>query len=552
MYCLMRFKVYNFVEDQVKAFEWGLKCLSSLITNNLSELNVSNLSEELLSTGTSSKSLNEFSINQLSIYLENWKVQLKNVISSSQNATSSHSERSILSQEMESPSNTAADILSNGISLLNRLYESYGDLCLKNLQDKEAIASFLMMDPPNAAKAIKAARGGSDWRLAMIISQRFEMSLPPELKPIRLAGDLVLEYRGGLEMSQNTDFDDLDMPLSDDNVSSGVRLARAIEASNMSVDFCKDSDTAVSILLLSRCWLQAVYLALNMGRNDLLVEDIASSIRDAGRVVLDGLKARPMRYKVLVASVETLWRDSDARMREVSQFDPLLAAEIIEHSREFEDVDNRSEYSALSNYSRASNISVQSGTSAVSILSNLTASSSISEASVSSSFSIEGLDHSLLSRGSKTSNRGGKLRRKEAYVEKRERKQERKRGGKSGKDFSGVKAETENCMELWRFAQIGTISKYIQDLSDALLILGTRIDLNLIKSIQKAMDEYVDVLSENISIIAPSYPLPWLQKRQMEVLMHFQSKEGEKLPSWRQRVVDGHSIWRSTRRSNFE
>ena len=539
-YCFMRLKVYVFVDQPEKAIEWGIKCLSILIEDN--KVEIAEVYSEIQAVGKSSKSLNEFSIRHLTSHLETWRAQSKRLQSHA------HGEKA----GMEAQINTIAAIVSAGVAVLNQFHESYGDICLSNQQYKEAIASFLMMDPPNAEKSVKAARSANDWKQTLILAQRFGDVLPPELRSNRIAADLVLSFKGELELSQSTDFDDFDMPLKDDDLLAAMKYDKAIEASSVSVDFCNDSETAIEILLLSRCWLAAVYLALKVNRKDLLHEDIATAARESGKTLLTGLKNRISRHKALVSSVEAIWKDPEARLKAVSQVDPLLGGELSEQAYEPEETDNRSEYSAVSQLSRSSNYSFRSGTSAVSILSDLVVSSTVSEMSDTTKFSIEGLDHTLLSRGTNVSKAlPGKFRRKEAYTEKRERKQERKRGGKSGKDVAGLKAEADTCIELWRFAQIGAVSAYIQELSDALLVIGTQSDFVLIKSIQQAMDEYVEQIATNAPIAAPNYPLSWLQKRQMPVIQHFQENHNSKVQNWWQRVADGLSVWRSTRRSNL-
>ena len=179
----MRLKVYIFVGEPKKAIEWGLNCLSGIIEDNL--VGITTVYSEIQKVGTSSKSLNEFSIRQLTNHLEIWRALSKRLQSSPLQEKA----------KVEARVRTISQIVCEGVSALNHLHESYGDVCVSNQQYKEAIASFLMMDPPHAEKSVKAARSLNDWRLTLILAQRFGDALPSDLRPHRIAADLVLSFK---------------------------------------------------------------------------------------------------------------------------------------------------------------------------------------------------------------------------------------------------------------------------------------------------------------------------------------------------------------------
>lgn len=108
--------------------------------------------------------------------------------------------------------------------------------------------------------------------------------------------------------------------------------------------------------------------------------------------------------------LETLWKDPSERLKQVALADLDLQNLLDPQGDESADrgkegprgdwADTASEYSAFSAKSERSERSVGSGLSSASVLSTSSKSSSISAASKTSSFSIQGLDHTLLSRGS--------------------------------------------------------------------------------------------------------------------------------------------------------
>ena len=282
--------------------------------------------------------------------------------------------------------------------------------------------------------------------------------------------------------------------------------------------------------------------------------------------MISGLLARNKRIPRLVEELQELWTDVDERLRIVTESDIELRnmAENVDFSQANDDC--QSEFSAASQFSLVSAASARSGTSSVSVLSNLMNASVLSDASASnkSVFSIEGLDHSLLSRGKEDkyaqggvgkSSRSGR----KAYDEKRERKKERKRGRGLGRDPLGLITETDLCEELLGYANLSRVVRAVEELSDCLLLLGSPADVMTIISLQKTVDSSVEVLSSHTPNVAPAYPRAWLERKQMMPIFYFQeevvtgvAKESTGYDaSWWSRVADGIKLWRATRRISY-
>jgi hypothetical protein len=237
------------------------------------------------------------------------------------------------------------------------------------------------------------------------------------------------------------------------------------------------------------------------------------------------------------------------------------------HESEYPGDDNRSEFSAASNMSSASYLSAssaatsRSGASTVSVLSNLSLSSDSQRSGFSSlekakSFVIEGLDHTLLSRGSvedQPTHGKGKKPKKREFSEKQLKKRDRKQRG-SGPDVCGLKNECALCQELWALGHsLKSFALEAADLCEALVVIGghsklegmpsefldssllssTKVpastvhapfasDASLAMLLQKAVDEYALHFRNNSAPVGPSYTSVWLAKKHMHVMSRFQ------------------------------
>lgn len=156
------------------------------------------------------------------------------------------------------------------------------------------MAAYLSAQPPRAADAIKAARLLGDWQLALMIAGRYGVGgggceeKEGHLDARRVAFEIVSAFRESLEQGESGIFDDqgdtdlapLGFGAAEEGGGMEACRGKAIEAAQISVDYCGDSEAAVSILLLSAKWTAAVHMALRAGRKDLLTEEVKMHFRN--------------------------------------------------------------------------------------------------------------------------------------------------------------------------------------------------------------------------------------------------------------------------------
>ena len=243
---------------------------------------------------------------------------------------------------------------------------------------------------------------------------------------------------------------------------------------------------------------------------------------------------RSSRLPEIVSELGELWKNPVERMENVASTEADLQAELAEKDGDEakEDVnDTSSEFSAATKYSTSSLLSttssIRSGTSTVSILSDISdKTSATSQSTSSTAFSIEGLEHSLLSRG--TANYSGENRNANGKVYKRDRtprrqkRIERSKTKGNSKDVWGLRKEKELCLELWRYAQLKAIAKAVNDLCELLLTTNSMEDHLLAVELTTNMQKLVKLVQAQSAPIAPAYPKEWLVKRAMTVVSHYQ------------------------------
>ena len=126
-----------------------------------------------------------------------------------------------------------------------------------------------------------------------------------ELDPKRVAFEIVSAFRESLEQGESGIFDDIGNSNSNSNSNSNfsqvgfgggigggggglggggcevveVSSDKALEAAQISVEYCNDAEIAVSILLLSNKWMAATQIALRTNRRDLLLGEVSNLIR---------------------------------------------------------------------------------------------------------------------------------------------------------------------------------------------------------------------------------------------------------------------------------
>jgi hypothetical protein len=232
--------------------------------------------------------------------------------------------------------------------------------------------------------------------------------------------------------------------------------------------------------------------------------------------------------------------------------------------------------------------------SVLSIISDISVSSKEGNVADAKNFSIQGLDHTLLSRGTNLN----ELQPSNSKTKKEnKRKKKASRASKGVIDVYGLKRESELCDELCGYADIIKVCQECKDITNALLTLGrnqgnqliitglfeaTSIeskltqfmkdfsalnhedisDYNLAILLQLLVDEFVSSIKSNIPPVAPAYPYEWLRKRDMLSVTRFQ--ETIILPktmnmydvpyskNWWEKVANGIDEWKSCRRASLD
>jgi hypothetical protein len=453
--------------------------------------------------------------------------------------------------------------------LLRKLRGSFGAQCASEQLFNEAVSSYLAAEPPFIQEAIRAARQDGNWQLALTIAGQYWMrrtakngtdsgsSGADDEVPtaVHIAQEIVSAFRASLEQGESEDsFGGLGLGCGEP-IDGGMTADKAMEAAQISLDFCNDAEGAVAILVGSRHWTEAIKATIRSSRNDLLFEEIAPAIRGAAADLLAKIERRKKRHTELVTDLNLLWGNAEERLQKVGETEPTMLAEIERAANEElygpEDGhdDNKSEFSLASFRSGASNLSnisyisassaasAKSGTSTVSVLSNISLSQESTMSSKKSEmFSIEGLDHSLLSRGNSRTVK----KESDRHQRKKDKKRYKFRG--EGPDVCGLRREKALADEMWTMADFTGVARQARSLCDALLVLGGDMratvsgvggayealslnrDLQMACTLQATVDAYGLLMQSQVAPVAPAYPPQWLTKRQMSTIMRFQEK----------------------------
>ena len=480
------------------------------------------------------------------------------------------------------------------MDLLSRARLSHGAACMKRRQYGEAVVAYLTASPPRPAEAVDAARQDGDWQRALMIAGRYAAPAPggAGLDPRRVASEIVREYKESLEQAESGLFGAAEeADGGDDDGGGGLGLHcsagagagagagasavaggmptglgtgdKAVDAAQIAVDYCADPESAVTILVLAQRWSAAVQVALKTRRADLLREEIAPAARAAAHAALAALPARSARQLALVGELQTLWGDHAARLTQVAGTEPALLAEL--HGAVGGDPsrpdglgdadDGKSEYTAASRSTALSNLSgatsrsrasassaLSSASSSITVLSNTSLTSGRSSHRTTA-FAIEGLDHTLLSRGEARGPGGSDLQGRKEHPRKAKRRERKAaRGSDGGRDVWGLRREAAVCRELWGLANVAAAAKGVHDLCDALLLLpdppstGAGVgagagsstissdgdDALLAARLQRAADDHFAALKASPPPVAPMYPPHWMQKRLLTFVDKFQ------------------------------
>ena len=296
-------------------------------------------------------------------------------------------------------------------------------------------------------------------------------------------------------------------------------------------------------------------------RYDLAQSDVGPSIRTATKDLIKVLEKRCKTVVDYVQQLSTLWNNPAQRLQDVASTDNALMEELKGGNNSNEIDDHKSEYSALTAQTGASNISYassvshtssRSGASTVSVLSNLSMSSNKSMNSTASSFGIEGIAHTLLSRGS-VSAANATYDKNDNISRKKKRKEKTYHKGE-GKDVWDLKKETKMCNSLWLYANISKLTAMVIELIDILILLNEKGDYELATLLQCTMDKYCQAVQASPPPVAPLYPLEWLSRRLMLSVQYFQdrsnpeevtTKTGE---TYWEKSAQGIQVWLKARK----
>ena len=230
-------------------------------------------------------------------------------------------------------------------------------------------------------------------------------------------------------------------------------------------------------------------------------------------------KKRSNEHLALISELNVTWLDPANRLSLVASTEPALFAAL--NGEEFNQTDEtKSEFTSGSSFSQStyvSNMSIYSDSSQNSMMS---ASSSVSVMSINSNrsnysissnsnFSIEGLDHSLLSRGLANPTRKMDTEKSSQKKKKKGKSLREKRGeGRSeSKDVWGLRKEYLACESLMRFSNIESLVATVDDLCNSLLFISEKVNscklspsIILAAELQTELGNYIEKVSIYICI----------------------------------------------------
>jgi hypothetical protein len=411
----------------------------------------------------------------------------------------------------------------------------------------QAMSYYLSTSPVSIIDACMAARRVSDWPTLISLVTRYESMIAslkkPELAVKRVIADVIDEYEGTIEQG---DMYSMEVHTSttynkDESIlaPSHYHLAEIDKVSyivSLCVTYLQDVERAVTILLTTRRFSEAITIAMQQSRVDLIEDDIKSALMTESEVFIESMSSKGDKIIEIVNKLKERWQDPVKRLEEVKEKEPWVQRELEWMSQGYEGIfdstkdydgmgndvdDNKSDYSAitsrsdmsfvsqvsnislLSNSSDNSSVSRQSGSSTVSILSDMGSYSNGNNNDTvgkkGNEFAIAGLEHTLLSKGNGDGDMGnnrtsrakreGKKKDKYDYdkmVEKNggqplTKKQLRRlrRGENAGKDYRGHRdmlglgKEATLCAELMNIAQsLESMCTICSDLCHAHVLIG--------------------------------------------------------------------------------
>lgn len=468
------------------------------------------------------------------------------------------------------------------VDLCNLFNAACAEFYISKQAHHEAIYFYLLMRPVHLQAAVETALSQADYASAVHLATTYLPSLQSapliaqdrkekvraaigrvlkleewrnqpleELTPLSLARRVMQTYQEQQQTLVDLSSEFITaLASSADQESSSAQQNEEEKVSfvaSLAVNYLQDCEGAVSILCQGRKFIKATEVAIQAGRKDLL-DEVHSACRHCAEEAVDYIDEVQRLYQRHTQHLTDLWKAPSERLDAMAAVDTTLSAALKAEAGEEEEEaggiaslarglvdDSLSEYSAATAYSQASVRSAVSAmsSSTVSILSAVSDSkrSIAEEKAASTSFAIEGLDHSLLSRGKLSSYEEnaqayGKKVHKRDQSERRKKRIERSKTKGYMKDVFGVKQELEACEELWKIAtNLPALTSLLTELCTVLLSTQTWKDRRQAQRLQEKMEGFVKAMQNVAPPYAPAYPLAWLQQRQMVRLRSFQQPE---------------------------
>lgn len=304
-YCLMRFRVYVYLNKYESAINWGLACLESISKNRANtgttndEIDLNQLLSDIL-----------LIITQNNIYipcfpkLKNLRQRILTTLTNLPVPTTQNFGGLTLKVKKKTQTFTETHpALFPVTSLLSKVYYSYGQYCYTKGEYSESITSYLSSSELMAPRgAVEAAIQSGDWQLALGLGGRYynpneekkdeqneyenllfqNSQNTRSLDPKDIARELIDTFRSSIEQGGGEDaaseyytvFQHNSKLYGNAAATTTTGADHAIEASQLCVEYFDDVEGAVSILLSSKRWRSAAQLAARKRRLDLLREEV--------------------------------------------------------------------------------------------------------------------------------------------------------------------------------------------------------------------------------------------------------------------------------------
>jgi hypothetical protein len=327
-YYLMNYKIQIHLNNAMKTIDFYLSLLERLFQEEKEHTN-----NDLLSENEKENLQNILSQVQNELTSEVLDIITKESQHYSILTKSLHLEKDILlnSSFLSNSSISSSSSFQLIQSFMNKLKLSYASVCYTEMNYSMAIYYYVSMNPPMVQKAVDAALARSDWKGALMIAGRYSSSSSSTIQvtaPKKLAQEIVYNFQqnqeyfsfhssdppssssSALSSPFSNDFNHVgdyfsSKYLSTDNnsnnkwnnnrsaITSALPLTlstttapkkannssaaqehsdKSLLAAKIAIEYCEDTETAVNILTTAYHWKDAMDIAIQYQRMDLLEE----------------------------------------------------------------------------------------------------------------------------------------------------------------------------------------------------------------------------------------------------------------------------------------